>query len=634
MSSDSGATVRPLDWYAKPFTQGDIDGSSSDRMLGKSNLSSLELLIRETAQNSWDARRRNSRPLYGVRARFLGFNLRRKLGVLFRDYPDQELSRLLNRGDFEALEIYDRGTTGLDGPTDLRPVRKGESANYQNMISKLGVARDNTSTGGTYGFGKTAAFRYSRVGTVIFWTRIRLAFGQYEHRLIATAFKDSYSRDGTQYTGRHWWGIRSDQSALPLTGVEAEKLGNMLFERGFTEYETGTSMLILAPDYPSAEQLDDDDCSIEEPPDLEALIASAIRRHLWPKLITPPGESSPPMTIEAFFDGEEIALDLGDDDALRLWGYGLNSIRSERSGGTARFARPRSARVRLHDVRYTRNRMGIIGHLAIVTWDPEVLELEDWDDLNPYAEHGGLDAVALMRGQAELVVATENWGAGIIPKGGLHWLAVYKAAESADPVYARAEPPAHDAWVQNAADNDVRLLVRFTQRKVQEALKNTLAPQAVEEPGGTQTQLTTGTLSHRLTTILPPAPILDPRASTPSRRGPGSSPKKRSAAVRILDQGPIGADEFGRPRIRVRFRVDGTDRDTRVKFKASLVGSDGVTEALSLRHLKPTWYRNALPDDQSVAIVPPATDWFVEFTGESRRAVRADLTPEVRHGEH
>jgi hypothetical protein len=49
-------TVRPLDWYPKKYSPGDIDGDGAKKLLGTPSIPLASVLVRETAQNSWDAR--------------------------------------------------------------------------------------------------------------------------------------------------------------------------------------------------------------------------------------------------------------------------------------------------------------------------------------------------------------------------------------------------------------------------------------------------------------------------------------------------------------------------------------------------------------------------------------------------
>src|SRR5699024_5693024 len=61
--------------------------------------------------------------------------------------------------------------------------------------------------------------------------------------------RESYQEQGIQYTGRHWWGVLSEdgESVLPVLGEDAAELGERFFERRFEGDETGTSILILDP---------------------------------------------------------------------------------------------------------------------------------------------------------------------------------------------------------------------------------------------------------------------------------------------------------------------------------------------------------------------------------------------------
>ena len=47
---------RSLGWFPKQFGPGDIDGVGAKRLLGTPNIEPAWVLVRETAQNSWDAR--------------------------------------------------------------------------------------------------------------------------------------------------------------------------------------------------------------------------------------------------------------------------------------------------------------------------------------------------------------------------------------------------------------------------------------------------------------------------------------------------------------------------------------------------------------------------------------------------
>src|SRR5699024_3743336 len=105
------------------------------------------------------------------------------------------------------------------------------------------------------------------------------------------------------------------------------------------------------------------------------------------------------------------------------------------------------------------------------------------DDLDPAREDDSrLLRIALMRGQAELVVTTVDWVQREAPAG-MAWLAVYKSADDFDEHYAEAEPPAHDNWVTDGSSSESSKIVRHTKSRVKNTILNKIYPQLeVEAP--------------------------------------------------------------------------------------------------------------------------------------------------------
>lgn len=627
--------TKPLEWFPKRFAPGDMDASGGDRLLGKTELSRLAVLIRESAQNSWDARRDGTRPLYGINLRRTDFRLREDLATLLSEGRLDELERLKRRTNFRILEVYDRGTEGLDGPFDLSPAGKGRSARFQDLILKFGVSHNNGSTGGTYGFGKTAAFAYSGIGTVIYWTRCRNPEGVLEDRFIASAFGDSYLDGGHQYTGRHWWGIRSedDESILPVIGSAAAELGAQFFRRGFAQGETGTSILILDPLVADAEDAEDSSpaqlhrfsTAVEEMEDDFAQRARrAIRENLWPKLIAPPGLAEGPMEVELRVNDE--LLDLGDarTGALALWGAGLNAIRAERAGQDRGDA-PRGAAVQVHEVtRYGKT----IGHLALVLRSPGAEQYLQHDDLDPAREdESRLLRIALMRGQAELVVTTVDWVQREAPAG-MDWLAVYKSADDFDEHYAEAEPPAHDNWVTDGSSSESSKIVRHTKSRVKNTILNKIYPQLeVEAPEVTGAMPSTGALSKRLGAILP---VAQPKADAGGGAGGRAGRRRAETGTRwSVDAEPprlVSTHSDGRQLQEVRFTVHGQDAVGRVKLSVSMLGDEGLHEAIDPELLNIQWGYGAPREGIDTASVRAGDAAAVRFIGPARRALRVELS--------
>ncbi|AZC14466.1 hypothetical protein [Microbacterium sp. ABRD28] len=632
MSASALGAIEPLDWFPKQFQPGDMDSTGGDRLLGRTELSPLEILIRETAQNSWDARRDGRKSTYGLHLRRIDWRMRADLARLLPDNEPVPAGGLPDNP--YVLEIYDRGTTGLNGPVTLRPVLGDNPRNFQDLILKVGVPRDDGKGGGTYGLGKTASYAFSQRGTVVYWTRCFNEQGVLEHRLIASAFRDSYVEAGVQFTGRHWWGVRDGDTILPLIGDAAEALGSRLFARGYEDDETGTSMLIVDPDLTRESLGATDD---EEDPVLDlatqattfaAKARSAIRVHLWPKLITLPDTDEPPMELLLEIDNSRQRLIDAEIGTLALWGAGLNAIRAHRARTDASIKTPQGFPV--HVVPITRYQQ-TLGHLAFVQRFQALERTAEHDDLDP-TRNPAISRIALMRGQPELIVATVDWIAQT-PLEGLEWLAVYKSADDWDAVYARTEPPAHDSWIASSGGEE-GLVVKATRTKIISAIREALYPEpAVIQPA--QERVRTGALSRRLGALLPTPhePRTDTGLGPPDR---GDRRSRASARIRRIEASPprlIATYEDGRQRQSVGFVVQGGPAQSLVRISVSVVGDEGVHEPLDVDELEVQWI-GADASSPSTAVAANGVPVVVQFTGTARRALRIDLSAEDVDGDH
>lgn len=628
MSYSSLDGIEPLDWFPKQFQPGDMDSTGGDRLLGRTELSPLEILIRETAQNSWDARLDGSRPTYGVHLRSIDWRLQAHLARLLPDEQPSTPGVGFTDNPY-LLEIFDRGTTGLDGPVTLRPVAGDAPRNFQDLILKLGVPRDDGKGGGTYGFGKTASYAFSRRGTVVFWTRCRGEDGLLEHRLIASAFRDSYADDGVQFTGRHWWGRRDGDMILPLIGAAAEALGSQLFHRGFEGEETGTSMIIVDPDL-SLESLGaevDDEQPVHDvtawPSRFVARARSALRIHLWPKLIPHPGDSEPPMGITLQIEGAlEPLVDADEPGTLALWGAGLSAIRASRAQIYEPVKTPQGLPVRVLPVtRYQKT----LGHLAIVERFQALESFHEHDDLDP-TRNAAVSRIALMRGQAELIVSTVDWIAQT-PLDGIEWLAVYKSADDWDAVYARTEPPTHDAWIASSGGEE-GLVVKATRTRVINHIREALypAPRVVEAD---PKQIRTGTLSRRFGALLPAPQEVSPHVTNGPLVAGGQRTRASARTRRVEASSPRLMTTYhdGRQRQSVDFVVQGGPIRSVVSISVSVVGDEGAHEPLNADELELSW-TDAEAQGPNTAVAESGKPARVEFTGVGRRALRIDLTAE------
>lgn len=621
--------IEPLRWFPKPFAAGDMDGTGGDRLLGRTELSPLEVLIRETAQNSWDARTDETNPRYGLHLRRVDFRLSAGIDTLFavgRKTPGRH--RVPTVQNLHLLEIFDRGTCGLDGPIDLSPALGDDPRNFQDLILKVGVPRDDGKGGGTYGFGKTAAYAFSRQGTVIFWTRCRNQGGVLEHRFVVSAFHESYVSQGRQYTGRHWWGAGEDGLVEPLIGEVAQAYGERFFARHFQGDETGTSLLILDPliSAPQEESGLSGQSQLQygDPSVLEALFGRearrAIRRHLWPKLIAEPGSVEPPMDIELRVHDEDVRLVDDHLGTLGFWGAGLNAIRSRIRGGDAPVIAPSGLPVEVHDV--VRNRK-TIGHLAVVKRIKAIEPTIEEDDLDPGWDEGSVRRIALMRGQAELVVTTDDWSDHAASPV-FDWVAVFKSAKDWDRTFADAEPPAHDMWVSSAG-GETGLVIRAMRNKVRAILResfNVPDPTSLENSDAARRGV--GTVARMFGMLLPTA--VEERTS--SVRSPRVGVRRGSTQLISVD-GPrlVETLQDGRQRQQASFMVNGVGRFA-VDVAVSLVGDDGARTRVPDEHLVATWDR-AIDLGGGRASVEGGEWQTVTVTGPARRALLIEMNASV-----
>lgn len=634
-------SARSLDWYPKRFAPGDMDGTMNDGLLGKTELSPLEILIRETAQNSWDARIEGLVPEYGVNLRSPDPVLNQRLAELLPlDHAPHFAESLLST-DVPILEISDRNTVGLDGPVDMEPVAAGTPKNFEDLIFKVGVPRSDGQGGGTFGFGKTAAFNYSELGVVVYWTRCKNSAQELEHRFIVSAFTESYVADDVQYTGRHWWGRIDDSKILPVQGEAAEALGNELFARGFDDEQTGTSLLVLVPRIDSTEA--ERESAVEEDStgpsvsdtasepnalmsDMDAFASQArraMRRHLWPKLVPEGEKGEGTMTLLLEVGGTRVELEDPDPGTLELWGMALNALRQT----SPRQSEPStvvSRQVKTDIVPIIRL-SEVLGHLAIIHRNFLLKPQLSTDDLDPAEPTNHLGRVALMRGATELVVATEDWGEDSqVPM--TDWLAVFRSTPDFDPIFAASEPPAHDSWVSSGSRPDVKRVVTAMKKMINRRIAENLGLTNKSTGSGPGAAERTAGLSRRLGSVLP---VERPK----DNRGRGSTTNKdpkpaRAGRWRVSDQvcSFEGTAFDGTQMQRVRFTVEGPGPEAMVDLQVSVIGDQGVRELLSPAVLKARWSQEAQAlSDGSGCRIGSGSSASVVFNAPHRRALRIEL---------
>lgn len=486
-------SLTSLKRYSKPRGAGDQTSGGRGKLLRPtSDLSRVGIVVRETLQNSWDARDEAWYPAYGVRVYQVAEQAKRILQErIFTDLPVslRELAQSLQNPDLHAIEIYDRGTSGLNGPYRATDVAlKGTPNNFNSFVFDIGTTKASETSGGTFGFGKTAAFEVSKVHSVVYWTRCLNSSGEHEYRLIAASLHEPYDENNARFTGAHWWGELVPatmnphlKDIVPIVGDEAQRLGELLFHVPFGDEgdspETGTSILILDPVI-SVKNQDDEGSDNDQTPlvqvpvrheqdasELLKQISDALTLNAWPKTI-PLDDDGAPMLIELYRNEEELNVAERIRRESQQFANALVKVREAQDQqkyhdpGIAPqgILEEKTFPIRLRPVYKqgmtredffgTRND-NVVGHLH--------LSLRVKDIGGASLSHKR-NALCLMRSGAELVVKYEE----IIDSldDALEWHGVFKPTPECDKHFSASEPPTHDSWnPRSGTDNEISAYV-------------------------------------------------------------------------------------------------------------------------------------------------------------------------------
>ncbi|MGY6023149.1 hypothetical protein [Streptomyces spinosirectus] len=329
-----------------------------------------------------------------------------------------------------------------------------------SFIRNIGEPRDTELGGGTYGFGKGIFYLLSKSGTVLVHSRCRTADGGHETRVIGCTLWRSYVTDESgaarRYTGRHWWGDTSGEVVEPLVGREAEATAQRLGLRPFGPDETGTTVVVIDPDLDEL-----------APPAAAHYLAETIAWHLWPKMISVDAKQ-PAMRFTVVCDGVEHPVpDPRETRPLNMFVAAYESMNSS-DGSELHCRKPKQ---------YL-GRLGLVKRIMPPLDPTHASRLLDIEDV--------VHHVCLMR-PAELVV---TYHAGPKPPSvNQGYAGVFRADEAMDEVYAKAEPPTHDAWNPQSLVRPESTFVQTTFRRIHEALDNLLSLGGGARPGASNIAL-------------------------------------------------------------------------------------------------------------------------------------------------
>lgn len=227
-------------------------GSSLLRLIQNQDMPLLDLLVRESVQNSLDAVKPGM-PYANVDFHTGSF-ISKDLNSFF-DKVDKVLDKKFpsEKGPYDFIEIRDTNTNGLTGPVRYDDVRNNQFGNLLKLVYEICKPQQAEGAGGSWGLGKTIYFRLG-IGLVIYYSRIEQD-GKYTSRLAACLVEDEtkgdsiipYDKNGVK-RGIAWWGTQDGFGSKHTVPIENEKeilkILSVFGLEPFLEKETGTSVII------------------------------------------------------------------------------------------------------------------------------------------------------------------------------------------------------------------------------------------------------------------------------------------------------------------------------------------------------------------------------------------------------
>lgn len=453
-------------WIPEPKPpSGGLAAEGFYKLLGRPRLDPLTVLVRETAQNSWDARLQNGRPVvFSLQGWHLSEDERRALTeevfVEAHKAIGTGLAAELAAPSLVGLYVSDRNTKGLGGPLQADQSDPSGIYDWVDLVLNVGEANTQGHTGGTYGFGKTISYVVSAANAVVIHSRT-IHRGRPQTRLIACALGEKFSHRGTLYTGRHWWGgdEREDEAPAPVTGREADRVARLIGMPEFESDETGTNILVVAPDLGgrAAEQA-------------MRFIAESVTWHLWPKLMRHRGTQT--MDIHVGWNGNPLKIPKPEErPPLHGFAQAFQAILDHETGEDS------IPGLRIEKIRCLRPKadVGVLSTVPLIYRDRVTADdgsnPDDSEAPRPAAAISGIcHHVALLRTPGLVVDYLEGPPP---PEGGTEWAGVFRADDEQDSHFAAAEPPTHDSWNPELLPKSPgRTIVNVGLREIKVALEN------------------------------------------------------------------------------------------------------------------------------------------------------------------
>jgi hypothetical protein len=451
------------------------------------------------------------------------------------------------------LCIFDRGTSGLAGPTRADAANDREPNNFVAFFRNIGREEGPLIGGGTYGYGKASLYMISHAATICVHTRCRYR-GRIESRFMASALGKQYTEmsrgKSRRFTGRHWWGrMKDDRVVDPLTGLEADRLAEALGMPPFADEETGTSILIIKPRLPDSGDLRD----------AVSRMADSVLWYCWPKLTRRPRRGAE-MSLSVLCEGQPV--DIPSPDRHPLVAHFVSTLNGLDSGAG------QSGAIGISEIRCEKPQR-TLGRLALQkvfvrNEKSSMQRISDEGDSEESIPNLPLRHVALMR-NPRLVV--KYLVGEPLPIDTIGYVGVFVADPELNGIFADAEPPTHDEWhPETLEQRSHQTFVRVALRRVKQETRTFVQPSG--DASATGSDMPLGAFSKMLGALIPEsigsgAEVGD---DGPGGGGGGGGGASGGPGISILRHELDIVD--GRRAARVVFRTTGESASGKVRLQA------------------------------------------------------------------
>lgn len=224
-------------------------GSSLLKLIQNNNMPILDLLVRESIQNSLDAK--NETDPYVMVEFLTGEFGKAELNTELDGITDA-LNKKFWKDTYKYIAIKDSNTVGLTGKLHYDDVADNQYGNLLKLIYEISKPQEAEGAGGSWGLGKTVYFRVG-IGLVIYYSRIINEQGEYESRLAASLVENELEPGSLipvlgekSKRGIAWWGEEiGSNKTQPITDNDyiAKVLG-IFGIKPYTDKLTGTTIII------------------------------------------------------------------------------------------------------------------------------------------------------------------------------------------------------------------------------------------------------------------------------------------------------------------------------------------------------------------------------------------------------